>query len=246
MALKINLAFSVDEFVAPSHRCNGAIRRPEPWELAVLRLVAEQGAIQLDQLARFLGCPFEEAIAVAEHLGAAGYAECRHFLVGEPPWFWLRERGARFSETGLRPYCPRLGALARMRAVNEVRLKVSRQAPGAQWISGRTVVKRGGTWGPRVSAIVEIGAERHAILVKHGLPQEERRECRILETHMDHYDAVVAFANLHIRTLLRRLHSEHYWPKLIVRSIPQPPPGWRLTHAQPLGSPAAPTATINQ
>ena len=31
------------------------LRVPEPWEFELLRLIAEQGAIPVDQLARFLG-----------------------------------------------------------------------------------------------------------------------------------------------------------------------------------------------
>ena len=64
--------------------------------------------------------------------------------------------------------------MARMRAVNEVRLHIARRAPEARWICGRSVVREQGTRGYRPNAVVEIGAERHAILVHLRVHDQER------------------------------------------------------------------------
>ena len=44
------------------------LRAPEPWEFELLRLIAEQGAIPFDQLARFLGADAGQAASVVKHL----------------------------------------------------------------------------------------------------------------------------------------------------------------------------------
>jgi hypothetical protein len=198
------------------------MRVPEPWEFELLRLIAEQGAIPFDQLARFLDCDEERAARVAMHLTKVGYADYGRTLMYEPHWLWLTWRGSRFSGLDFPAEPPRVGAMARIRAVNEVRLNIARRAPEARWICGRSVVREQGMRGKRPNAVVEIGDERHAIVVKHGVPHEREREIRIVETHMARYDAVIYFANPRPMALLKRLQAEHHWPKLVLRAIPQP------------------------
>ena len=194
----------------------------QPWESELLRLIAEQAAIPFDQLARFIGGDQERAARVAGHLTKAGLTDYGRSLIDEPQWVWLTWRGARFSGLGFPANPPRVGAMARMRAVNEVRLHIARRAPEARWISGRSVMREQGPRGPRPSAVVEIGTEQHAIVVKPGIPQEPEREIRIVESHLSRYDAVVYFANPRPMALLKRLQADHHWPKLVIRAIPRP------------------------
>jgi MarR family len=206
----------------PGARRRPALRRPEPWEFELLRLIAEQQAIPFDQLARFIGCDVEQAARVAKHLFKAGFANYGRFLHDEPPWVWLSGRGARLSGTGFPHRLPKVGAMARMRAVNEVRLHIARRAPEARWVCGRSVVREQGVRGYRPNAVVEIGGERHAIVIRLRA-QAEEREREILETHMARHDATVAFCRLQPRKRLTRLATEHHWPRLVIRDIPQPP-----------------------
>jgi hypothetical protein len=206
----------------PGARHRPVLRAPEPWEFELLRLIAEQGAIPFDQMARFLGGDERQAASVVKHLTKVGYADYGRFLHDEPHWAWLSGRGARLSGTGFMPGRPKVGAMARMRAVNEVRLHIARRAPEARWIGPRSVVREQGRSGYRPNAVVEIGRERHAIVV-HLRAADQERVCDILETHMARYDAVIAFANPKPRKLLERLAADHHWPKLVVREIPQPP-----------------------
>jgi hypothetical protein len=205
---------------------NGAsrppIRTPERWEYEILRLIAEQQAIPFDQLARFLDCGPEQASRVAKHLTKAAYTDYGRELTYEPHWIWLTRRGARFSGEGFEALPPPVGSMARIRAVNEVRLHIKRRAPWARWICERSVIREQGIRGHRPNAIVEIGEERHAIVARYGGPTEKEREIRVLETHMLRYDAVIAFAGRRCRGLLERLKREHHWPKLVIRPIPKP------------------------
>jgi hypothetical protein len=188
----------------------------------LLRLIAEQAAIPFDQLARFIGCGEEQAARVARHLTKAGLTDYGRSLTAEPHWIWLTWRGARHSGIGFPAGAPRVGAMARMRAVNEVRLHIAARAPEARWVCGRTILREQGKRGRRPSAVVEHGEERHAIVVKHGLPHEREREIRVIEAHVARYDAVVYFANPRPLALLKRLHDEYQWPKLVLREIPRP------------------------
>lgn len=199
-------------------------RRPEPWEFELLRLVAEQQGIPFDQLARFLDCKIDQAVRVAKHLSKAGFANYGRSLHDEPHWLWLTARGSAHSGTEFAGGRPKVGAMDRIRAVNEVRLHIARRAPDARWVCGRTVFREQGRKGRRPNAVVEIGDERHAILVKHGIRQSEWRERDILESLMRGYDAVVAFCAPGPGNLYRRLASAHHWPKLVIRNIPEPPP----------------------
>ncbi|MGA8746184.1 MAG: hypothetical protein WB507_10005 [Solirubrobacterales bacterium] len=203
-------------------RARRALPAPEPWELEVLRLLAEQQAIPFDQLARFLDCDEGQTESIVKHLTKRGCGDYGRFLADEPRWAWPTWRGMRLSGIGFRAEPPRLGAMARIRAVNEVRLHIARRAPEARWVCGRSVLRAQGTRGYRPNAVVEIGGERHALLVRFWATNQERT-LAILETHMARYDAVIAFANRGPRALLERLKAEHPWPKLIIRAIPQPP-----------------------
>ena len=113
---------------------------------------------------------------MVKHLTKVGYADYGRFLFDEPYWVWLSGRGMRLSGTGFAFLRPKIGAMARMRAVNEVRFHIAHRAPDARWICGHSVVREQGLRGHRPNAVVEIGRERHAIVVKRRahLPERER------------------------------------------------------------------------
>ena len=220
--LHLNEGILVERLPADGRR----IPRPEPWEHELLRLIAEQGAIPFDQLARFIGAEADQAANIAKHLTKMKFADYGRFLHGEPYWTWLTHRGTRVSGTEFGYLPPRVGAMARMRAVNEVRLHIAARAPDARWISGRTIFREQGGRGRRPNAVVEVGSEHHAIVVQVGWVAPEHATLMI-ETHMARYDAVIAFANAKPRQGLERLAAEHHWPKLIIRPIPQAPESHR-------------------
>lgn len=194
----------------------------EPWELAALRLLAEQVAIPFDQLGRFLGAGDAQAIAVARHLGRLGLADYGRILHAEGPWLWLTPRGCRLSGTGFSCELPRVGALARMRAINEIRIQISARAPEARWICRRSAFRAQGGRGHRPDGVIEIEDELHAVLALLGLRPRERLVPRLDALHRRH-DALVAFAPPRLHRSLRRLGNERHWPKLIVRGLPNAP-----------------------
>lgn len=191
----------------------------EPWELETMRLVAEQAAIPFDQLARFLVASERQAAKIAKHLADAGVADYARILHGEPPLLWLTQRGCRLSGTGFSYLPPRVGALARIRAVNEVRLHIAARAPEARWICGRTVFRQQGYRGHRAHAVVESEGERHAILalLRPGRPEHW---IPAFQSHIRRHDAVIAFCLPSAERAVQRLAKRHHWPKLVIRPLP--------------------------
>lgn len=194
----------------------------EPWELTILRLIAEQAAVPFDQLARFLKVDDDRAARIARHLSTRGFADYGRFLHGEPPLLWLTHRGSRLSGTDFSYVPPRIGALSRIRAVNEIRLHIATRAPEARWICGRTVFREQGGRGHRPHAVVEVAGERHALLALLG---SKKRDVLIpmLEAHMRRYDALIVFSPPSGRRALERIASKRHWPKLVIRDLPRRP-----------------------
>jgi hypothetical protein len=198
----------------------GRYRDPSERERELLRLLAEQVAIPLDQLARFLDRPLERAVEVMQGLDDAGCVRHRRFLVRDMPWFWLSSRGARLSGTGFVASAPDVAMLAHRRAVNEVRLYLAERAPAGRWVCERAVFRQRDPEDHLPDAVFEIGGERHAIEAE--LSHKGHREIRlIVAQHSNRYDAVIYFCGPRTYGLMKAVQAEGRWPKLVVRRVPE-------------------------
>ncbi len=198
-----------------------AARKPKPWEVELLALIAYQQAIPFDQLARFLHCEEAEAAQIAMYLVHCGYADYECLLVGEPPWIWLTAVGTKRSRTRLVKYELRVGSTPRMRAVNETRLFLASRVPKGEWISYRALLREQGPSGHKPNGVIRVGQERHAIAVRLRV-QVEERESAPIEAFMADYDAVVVFANPQPRRMMERLAANFHWSNVVIREIPTP------------------------
>jgi len=195
-------------------------REPSAAEVAVLSLLSEQGAIPLDQLARFLGADLGEAMALVGGLQAAGCLKYRRFLVADYPWFWPSYRGLQFAATGFGAKTPALWGLAHRRAVNEVRLYLRERAPQGRWICERKVKRIRDPRDHLPDAIFEIGAERHAIEVE--LSRKSPLEIgQIIAEHSERYDAVIYFCGPKTHASMKRVKAEGCWPTLRIQQLPE-------------------------
>src|SRR5947199_9534553 len=94
-------------------------------DIDLLIWVAEQYAARLDQVACWLGRSERTAWRWAARFESLGWVEVGRLLVGEPAWVWVTARGLREAGAGFsKPWCPSVGRLAHVAAVNEVRLHV--------------------------------------------------------------------------------------------------------------------------
>lgn len=192
-------------------------------ETAVLRLLSEQVAIPLDQLARFVDCSLGRAVELMQSLENAGCVRHRRFLVRDMPWFWLNSRGARLADTGFVASAPDVAMLAHRRAVNEVRLHLAERAPEGRWVCERTVFRQRDPEDHLPDAVFEIGGERHAIEAELSLKRNDEIR-RIVAEHSNRYDAVLYFCGPRPHRLLKRVQAEGRWPKLLVRRLPEGKP----------------------
>lgn len=189
-------------------------------ESLLLRLLSEQVAIPLDQLARFLRVGLGAAVRRVQAAEEARWLERRRFLVGDYPWFWLSRRGAARAGTGFRYRVPDVSSLAHRRALNEIRLHLAERAPAGRWICERLVYRRRDPSDQIPDAIFEIDGERHAIEAE--LSHKGNREIRlIVAQHSNRYDAVLYFCGPGTYGLMKRVQAEGRWPKLIVRRLPE-------------------------
>jgi DNA-binding MarR family transcriptional regulator len=194
--------------------------KPRPDDIPILDLISEQGAIPVDQLARFLDFKLDKAKRTVKRLHEAGLLRRDKLLAPEPEWVWLSKRGARFSTTDLSAPRPKLGSLALMRATNEVRIRITSAEPKVRWVSRRVLLREFGRNAAVPKAVVEIGNERHAIEVRltPGLEANLERQVR---QRLSDYDAVVFFCEQKARRQLDRMAERHRWPRLLIRNLPQ-------------------------
>jgi hypothetical protein len=196
------------------------IERNRPVEeAALLVLLAEQGTIPLDQLARFCERSLEATVRALAKLEEAGQVEHRRFLVRDFPWFWPSRAGMKRSGTGFAYHRPDVAALAHRRAVNEVRLHLAAKAPRGRWVCERSVWRQRDPSDHLPDAVFEIDGERHAIEAE--LSTKRNSEIRsIVAQHSNRYDAVLYFCGPYPYSLLKRVQAEGRWPKLVVRRVP--------------------------
>lgn len=203
----------------------GPGRRPEvsAEERATLRLLSEQAAVPLDQLARFLGVGLAEAVRIVQRLEGKGLIESRRFLIRDYPWFWPSHRGAAAAGTGFHYKTPDVAMLAHRRAVNEIRLHLAERAAQGVWVCERTVLGRRDPADHLPDAVLEIGGEQHAIEAELSCKTREQIH-RILAQHSDRYDAVIYFCGPRTHRFMKGVQGEGRWPKLVVRRLPEGEP----------------------
>jgi hypothetical protein len=217
MARKRAFALAMHAQQEPSHL------QASDRDSEALRLLAEQVAIPLDQLGRFLGLDLEHTVRLAQKLAAGGLIESKRFLVRDYPWLWLSHRGVRRAETGFPYRNPDVAGLAHRRALNEIRLHLAVRAPRGRWVCERAVYRQRDPEDHLPDAVFEIDGERHA--VEAELSTKRNREIRlIVAEHSNRYDAVLYFCGRHPYNLLKRVQAEGRWPKLIVRRLPEGEP----------------------
>lgn len=195
-------------------------RDPSASELGALRLLAEQGAVPIDQFERFLSYRGHMGQTILCGLVGAGFASCEAPLSGEPEWIWLTERGLRSSGVPLPLLRPRAGGLAKLRALNEARLLIEKSFPGANWTGRRQLLREQGSCARVPSAVVELEGRRHSVDVKLDRHNKEHWRSLIEERSRD-FDAVLILCpDPQTRAFMEALQNANRWSKVLVRDLP--------------------------
>jgi hypothetical protein len=188
-------------------------------DLQALRLIDEQYALRVDQLERVLGRSGRTVQRWTRSLSERGWLELRKLLADEPAYLWLTREGQRAAGTGFGSWQPRIGRLAHIAAVVEVRLYVEERSPQSVWASER-ILRRELPRGEHLpDALVTTIGERHAIEVEL-IPKSKRRTASVIEELLGRYDRALYFCAQPARRQLEELRAEHDWPGLAVRDLP--------------------------
>jgi DNA-binding MarR family transcriptional regulator len=189
-----------------------------------LRAISEQGAIPVDQLARFLCTDVGQAEHLVEQLRADRFAKTRTFYEKESPWVWLTREGASVAGTGLSHHHlpPYHVSLKHRRAVNLVRLLLEEREPHGRWISETQLEGRKEPGAQVPDGLFEVNGERHAIEVEISA-KSQRHYRQLFAENCARYDALVYFCAPVTARLLHRLKAEGSPPNLILRDLPRSP-----------------------
>lgn len=189
-------------------------------DLVALEWVCEQYAARSDQLAARLACKLRVAQRVAARLRERRLVDVQRVLVGEPAWVIPTVEGLRACGFSFGVWRPRLGALAHVAAVTDVRLHVQASAPGAEWISERVLARE--KQSPRehlADGVVVLDGRRIAIEVELTV-KSKRRTRAIIEELTGGYDAVLYYCAPGPHRLIGELASGGEWPSLGIRELP--------------------------
>ena len=213
-------------------------RNPTVAEVAVLRLLSEQGAIPLDQMSRFLSRSERETAGILNGLRDDGWIKLQCLLADQPLWAWLTGKGERFLE---RPrHNRRLGVqfLAHYRAVNEIRLHLESREPAGRWISEGELHRWLEPEVAKADGVFEVGGERHAIEVELSRKARSSVE-KAIASHSLRYDAVIYFCARRTLSQLEEIRQCRSWPKLVIRPFPKSDPIYE-TNGRGFGFPLRP------
>jgi hypothetical protein len=171
-------------------RCSGR-------DLELLRIVGEQYALSLPQLARLMGRSLHAARWLRSRWERAGWAKGRAVLVGEPVFVWLTRRGQRIAGSEYSLWRPYPGALPHIAAVTDVRFWVAERHPQADWVCERELSREArltGTGGHhRPDALVILDGRELPVEVELSHKRPARRE-RIMRELVARYGQAVYFA----------------------------------------------------
>jgi hypothetical protein len=210
---------------ARARRADAGSVRCSARDLELLRVVAEQYAVTLPQLAKMMSCSPHAARWLRSRWERAGWARGRALLVGEPVFVWLTRRGQSLAGIDYAVWRPNAGMLAHIAAVTDVRLHVLDRHPGAVWVCERELHRefggaRGGRQRHRSDGLVVIDGREVAVEVELTLKRRARIE-QIMTELVARYGSVTYFAAPAPRRTLERVAAEVGRGRVQVLDLPQ-------------------------
>jgi hypothetical protein len=146
--------------------------------------------------------------------------EVRRLLVGEPAWVIPTVAGLRAGGLSFGVWHPRVGSLAHVAAVNEVRLYIQSRSPEWEWVCERVLAREKHSATEHLAdAIVVRDGRRIAIEVELTV-KSKRRTSTIIDELTGRYDAVLYFCASGPHRLISEFSATGGWPSLAVRELP--------------------------
>jgi hypothetical protein len=193
-------------------------------DLELLRVLGEQYALSLPQLAWLMGRSLHAARWLRSRWERAGWARGRAVLVGQPVFVWLTRRGQRTAGSEYSLWRPNPGALGHIAAVTDVRLWVAQRHPGAGWVCERELAREArltGTRGQhRPDGLVVLDGRELPVEVELSHKRPARRE-RIMRELIARYGQAVYFAPDGPRQLLEQTARSIASERVQVLELPE-------------------------
>ena len=200
---------------------SGSVRLSER-DGRMLRLIAEQYAVSVDQLARLIGRSHRTGRWLRDRWRQAGWVESRQLTAEGPSFVWLTGAGARIAGSPYRTWRPNAALAGHIEAVTEVRLLLEQQLRLGAWVCERALAQC--LSGERAQAhlpdaLLTTGRGRIAVEVELTLKSRARLEA-LLEELGQSYDQVWYFANPPLLPTLRELAVQAPWQNITVHPYP--------------------------
>jgi hypothetical protein len=203
-------------------RTDAGLPRATERDLALLRVVGEQYAVTLPQLAVLMGRSVHTARWLRDRWRRAGWVESRTVLAARPVFVWLTRSGSRAAGLDYPGWRPTPGLLAHVEAVTDVRLHVAANDPDARWISERDIPTTTAGIGGAHRPDGLIVADDREIAVEVELTQKSRARARAIVCELvARYPAVVYFVADGLGRLIADLAAEVGQGRVEVRGLPE-------------------------
>ena len=187
-------------------------------DVQLLAWLSEQYGARADQLELLLGRGLRTVQRTVARLHEARLAQPTRMLVGEPAWVIPTTAGIRMAGYRFPAWRPRVGLLAHVAAVNDVRLHIQSRAPTSEWVSERLLAIERNDGEHLPDGLALIDTQRVAIEVELTV-KSARRINAILDELAQRFDAVVYFCAPAAHRQLAALAASGRWPKLTVREL---------------------------
>ncbi len=188
-------------------------------DLDLLAWVGEQYAARTDQLEMLMGAGPRTVQRTLVRLRDHGMVTTRRLLAGEPAWVLPTTAGLRACGSSFGVWQPKVGLLAHVAAVNDVRLHIQQRSPDSQWTPERTLARDRQAGQHLPDAVVLADGQRVAIEVELTV-KSQHRVTAILDELAGRFDAVVYFCAPAPYRQLTQLADTARWPTLGVRKLP--------------------------
>jgi acetolactate synthase regulatory subunit len=192
-------------------------------DLVLLGWLCEQYGARTDQLEVLLDSGPRTVQRVLARLRDTGLITTRRLLVGEPAWAIPTSAGLRAAGHGFVVWRPRIGLLAHVAAVNNVRLHVQARSPESEWVPERVLARERNPGEHLPDALVIAQGQRVAIEVELTV-KSQRRARLILDELSERFDTVLYWCAPGPYRQLSQLAESGQWrsTKLGVRELPHP------------------------
>lgn len=219
--LQLRQAKAPTWLTAPQKRKVKSSHRVTPVEVKLLRLITEEGAVAIDQLAELTGAepaPMRRQLAKLER---HGLLERGFRFPGSAGWVWCTYLGTRASGTSICPLKmvgPSL--LHRRRAMMSVRLLLMGPGSPGRWLT-RRMLSQGIKRGIRIEmAVLEHHGCRFAVMALPEAPTHTPPMVRSIERLASEYDAVWCYCASESKVWATRQLLSKGWKNVEVKDLP--------------------------